>query len=352
MNYIKKATLLIMFISCLLSISSISYAAKTENYSFETAQQIITRNRLPFYFEEDNQTKYYHTDIICDGSIELEVEFPKKCDFNVSLYDGKKNLLFEYTGNQTDSAHSKRMGTQKGDDFYVVVHGKKAGRFYINYNFKEYSWAKGNNSFEKAFPINVDGNKQGYSRSSKKVDYYKVIIPEPGYLYINYYRESDYKHYHHIAVYDEKHSQLWKKDILYKDRTDSPYFKVPKGCIYIKVNGANSSIYTITTYFTKASKKTPRTPENFRLYEMKKSMKVAWKAPFSNVSGYQIQYALNYKFTDKLKSVRVNDPKATSTKITGLSDGTTYFVRIRAFYTVNNKTYYSSWSDSYTASIQ
>ena len=80
-------------------------------------------------------------------------------------------------------------------------------------------------------------------------------------------------------------------------------------------------------------------------------MKVAWKVPFSNVSGYQIQYALNYKFTDKLKSVRVNDPKATSTKITGLSDGTTYFVRIRAFYTVNNKTYYSSWSDSYNAWI-
>ena len=347
MKQLKKATLLIMFFTFLLTFSCISHAAKSENNSFENAQKIFLRNRFPFYQEKDNQTKYFYADINYDGSIMLSVDFPKKCDFSISLYNGNQQLLYKCTCQNDYYVESEQIGVLKGDKFYVVVQRKKAGSFYINFNFKECSWPKGNGSFEKALPLNVEDTIQGFARSGKDSDYYKITIPEPGYIYISYHRKSDYKNHNYIALYDENRTVLWKKDLLYEDQVKSPFFKVPKGLVYIKINGANRNIYRFQTRFSKASIKIPNIPKLLGLYAIKKGMKVAWNKPFGNVSGYQIQYTMDGNFKKGLKSVRINDPDATTANITGLLSSTTYFARIRSFYTVNGKTYYSHWSSGH-----
>lgn len=76
----------------------------------------------------------------------------------------------------------------------------------------------------------------------------------------------------------------------------------------------------------------------------KKSKKifVSWKKK-AGASGYQIQYALNKKFTKKKKSVNATKNKYSKT-IIGLKKKKTYYVRVRGFKSYKGKKYYGKWS--------
>lgn len=60
------------------------------------------------------------------------------------------------------------------------------------------------------------------------------------------------------------------------------------------------------------------------------------------VSGYQIQYALNRKFTKGKKTVVQRSNKAS--KLIKMKKKKTYYVRVRAYNKSNKKTYYGRWS--------
>ena len=73
-----------------------------------------------------------------------------------------------------------------------------------------------------------------------------------------------------------------------------------------------------------------------------KKILVKWKAQ-SGVSGYQIQYALNKKFTKQKKTKNVSKSAKKKT-LTGLKKGKKYYVRVRAFRKKSGKTKYGSYS--------
>ena len=70
-----------------------------------------------------------------------------------------------------------------------------------------------------------------------------------------------------------------------------------------------------------------------------KKLKVTYKT-VSNASGYQINYATNKKFK---KAVTIKTKKTTYT-LKKLKKGKTYYVRVRAYRTVDGKTYYGAYS--------
>ena len=74
-----------------------------------------------------------------------------------------------------------------------------------------------------------------------------------------------------------------------------------------------------------------------------KKMQIKWKKK-SSVTGYQIQYATDKKFTKNKKTVTVSGKNTTSRKITGLKKKKTYYVRIRTYKKISGKRYYSDWS--------
>ncbi len=75
----------------------------------------------------------------------------------------------------------------------------------------------------------------------------------------------------------------------------------------------------------------------------KKQIKVTWKKK-ANVTGYQVQYATNKKFTKNKKTVTVKGAGKTSKTIKKLKSKKTYYVRVRTYKTVNGKKVYSKWS--------
>ena len=74
----------------------------------------------------------------------------------------------------------------------------------------------------------------------------------------------------------------------------------------------------------------------------KKKMVVSWSWK-TNVAGYQIQYALNKKFTKKKKSKWAGKWKSAKT-ISKLKKGKKYYVRVRAYRKKSGKKIYGKWS--------
>ena len=76
-----------------------------------------------------------------------------------------------------------------------------------------------------------------------------------------------------------------------------------------------------------------------------KQFKATWKS-VASIDGYQIQYSTSSAFSSGNKTVTVNGYKTTSKTIKNLKSKKKYYVRIRAYKTINGKKQYSSWSKS------
>ena len=83
----------------------------------------------------------------------------------------------------------------------------------------------------------------------------------------------------------------------------------------------------------------------------KKTIQVQWKK-LSGVTGYQVQTALDKKFKKGKKTYTVKKAKTTKKTIKKLKSKKKYFVRIRAYKTVNGKKYYGSWSKAKSVKVK
>lgn len=73
-----------------------------------------------------------------------------------------------------------------------------------------------------------------------------------------------------------------------------------------------------------------------------KKLQITWKKAVG-VSGYEIQYAKNKSFTKNKKTVKAKSSAKKKT-IKKLKKKQKYYIRIRAYKTINNKKVYSTWS--------
>ncbi len=83
----------------------------------------------------------------------------------------------------------------------------------------------------------------------------------------------------------------------------------------------------------------------------KKSFKATWKS-VASIGGYQIQYSTSSSFKSGNKTVTVSGYKSTSITVKNLKAKKKYYVRIRAYKTINGKKYYSAWSSKKTVTTK
>lgn len=82
-----------------------------------------------------------------------------------------------------------------------------------------------------------------------------------------------------------------------------------------------------------------------------RKIKITLKKKVKGAVGYQIQYAMNKKFTKAKKSKDVNKWTLAET-ITGLKKGKTYFIRVQAYLLVGTKKVCGAWSSVKKIKIQ
>ncbi|MBQ9965745.1 MAG: fibronectin type III domain-containing protein, partial [Clostridia bacterium] len=96
---------------------------------------------------------------------------------------------------------------------------------------------------------------------------------------------------------------------------------------------------TKTLYFKINPVKTSIT----KLTAAKKALTVSISKKTKQVTGYEIQYATNKKFS-KAKKATIKSYKTTKTTLKKLSSKKTYYVRVRTYKTLGKTKYYSGWS--------
>lgn len=114
--------------------------------------------------------------------------------------------------------------------------------------------------------------------------------------------------------------------------------KVGRATAIIKFKGKYSGKIK-ATYTIK-----PKTTAIKTVAKKSNGVMVTWKKQSKQVSGYQIEYATDKKFTKDKKTVLVKGTSKTAKTITGMNKNKAYYIRIRTYKTVNGKKYYSSWS--------
>lgn len=82
----------------------------------------------------------------------------------------------------------------------------------------------------------------------------------------------------------------------------------------------------------------------------KKKLKVTWKKD-KTISGYQIQYSTSSKFTKDKKTITVSKSSTSKTIKTSKSNKK-YYVRIRAYKTIDGKKVYGSWSSTKSVKVK
>jgi hypothetical protein len=125
----------------------------------------------------------------------------------------------------------------------------------------------------------------------------------------------------------------------------------------------NVGTYTVTIKFKgnySGTKKLTYTiqPKATKLSSVKagsKSFTAKWSKQTTQTTGYQIQYSTSSKFT-KATTKTVKKNSTTSLKVSKLTKGKKYYVRIRTYKTVKvngkNTNIYSSWSSAKTVTVK
>ena len=85
---------------------------------------------------------------------------------------------------------------------------------------------------------------------------------------------------------------------------------------------------------------------------LSKGFTAKWNMRIAHTSGYQLQYALNSKFTSGAKIVTINKKTTVSKKVTKLKPGRKYYVRVRVYKLVDGKKIYSAWSKAMTVTTK
>ena len=81
-------------------------------------------------------------------------------------------------------------------------------------------------------------------------------------------------------------------------------------------------------------------PVKLKVHAKKKKVNVSWKK-VNQATGYQVKAATNKKFTKNKKTVNVKKNKA---NLKGLKPNKKYYIKVRAFKTIDSEKYYGSWS--------
>ena len=82
-----------------------------------------------------------------------------------------------------------------------------------------------------------------------------------------------------------------------------------------------------------------------------KSLTVKWNAS-SVFTGYHLQVATDAAFTKNVQTITIGDPATSSKTISGLTTGTTYYVRIRSYHVFGGMTYFGGWSDPLSGTVK
>lgn len=333
MKKTKKLTSVILSIIMLISMLTGTLTAYANSINQSLSFGVTTGGRLSGYRDSESEEDYYKFSLSSYTTLCLD-------------YDSEFNRI---------SYNMQNIKIIKAADYSDYTKGKA-----VNTYFESNAEGNGNYAWcDKTFSL--------YSGS-----YYLVIHATPD-QYINW--EVDYQFSLTPTVNTLKNLKAsatnssaklsWTGDLGAKgyqiqQKTSSGYKNIKTttstSCTIKSLSSACVYTYRIRGYNLVDNKKYYGKWKT--VTAVTKPSKVSIKAPTTNskhqiiakwnkqqrVSGYQVQYCKNKNCTNVIATKTVSGQSKTSYTGKNFTKNRTYYVRVRAYKTVNNKKYYGSWS--------
>lgn len=190
----------------------------------------------------------------------------------------------------------------------------------------------------KILPEVVKGLKAKATASEIKLTWSKTALAD-GYII--------YKYNSKTKKYEEKARTSKLTHTFSKLKSAKEY------TYYIKAYKATEDETVLSAEFSSVSATTK--PSKVKLSSLKSTKKnqmaVTWKSV--SATGYEVQYSTSKKFTEKTtKKVTVKNAKAKKTTLKKLKSGKKYYVKVRAYKTVDGKKLYGAYSEVKTVKVK
>lgn len=247
----------------------------------------------------------------------------------------------------------------KGDSHY--------GKYKIKASFQSfYTNEIEPNNYDTPMSVSLNSNVTGAFTEQDRVDWYKFVISENQNIQISFlcYTSFNFKLYN--SDLSNEICSKWQSGGDINSPTKSSYeFSLKSGEYYIYLSNKdyrgdfykgkynidvsvvndvtqnsslNSSSGSINKKVKKPKKPTIKTPSTNK----KHKITAKWSR-VSGCDGYQVQFSTKSNFKKNLTKKTVSSQKKTSCTVK-LKKGKKYYIRVRAYKTVNGERYYSSWS--------
>lgn len=320
-------------------------AAKISSYDPSKVNEISFRKYDDFYY-----------DLNSVGSIEVKLKYKESVKLNPFIFNTNainNKIIWSSSKPSSVSVSSNGTVTMKGEQGATITAKAEDGscKDTIRIEFAGYNpytvVFKGNGATSGSMPNQVIEMLDFTSLNANK-------FVRTGYVFQGWATSASgpvlYENKELVYMLDS--SRLGKTVTLYaKWKLNHTHnystIKVTKPATYASA-GEKQVKCTVCGAVKKESipKKVLSVPTGIKLTSKKKSFTVSWKK-HSTATGYQIQYSISSKFTSA-KTVTISKNSTVSKTIKSLKSNKKYYVRIRAYKTIDGKKYYSSWSSAKT----
>ena len=339
----KMVNSLLLSIAMLIGTLSASVNAYAVGFVEDAKSVELNTVYTDFYSEDDpivsmaiNNYCYrsYRFTIPQRGKIRIFLESKNDAYFAWSIYIYSANNLTDYILWSTHNADIK-YNSEKGTYYnYVDVNLEKGTYFLVKEYCNQYNYSS---TFYGTYDIQFS-----YSPSISKPTSLKVSSRSTSSLGLTWGKVGDIDGYQ----LQRKSGDSWN---TLTNTTSNSYtvsslksgtkydFRVRS---YVDVEG--TKYYSGWKTLTTATK--PSTPSIKNPSTNKKHQIIAKWNTVSACTGYQVQYSKKKNFSSVITTKTVSGKSKTSYTGKNFTKGKTYYVRVRAYKTVDGTKYYSSWS--------
>lgn len=357
---------LVMLIGITAGIDLSAYASstvyETENNDYFSSANLITIGNVIKGSSSRSDADFFKFEVTKGGKISFAVESyvdrSQKSDSIIKLYDsnyeeaedGTNHLIF-YNENLGYGAETYEFMIQPGTYYLrMYVYQSEKANYSIKNNLKpsNQTYSGRNDYSTDAFSVplgktiygQADTYFSSFDRGSwdRNYDWYKFVLPSSGKISIKY--SMNRNAYGHRVFTVQLFKNVQDDDIL-RQYNDSRETKVErtitanlsKGTYYIAI--ASDPRDMITYSFNIGY--TITAPSSLNVSSRSTSaLKLSWSG-VSGASGYQLQHKSGNSWKTNTTT------SSTSYAVKGLSAGSAYQFRVRAYKKINGKSYYSSW---------
>ncbi|MGN0522350.1 MAG: fibronectin type III domain-containing protein [Eubacterium sp.] len=329
---------LVMLVSC-LGIGSYSALANTKSTATvielnKTVAASVDSQNLNYWIKfVPTKTAYY--EFVCKTPVDTG-------SIGVSIYDATGDWVGYNVFDAFTEDYSTACKMTKNKTYYFVLEGDGTA-YTTNVTLKEHT----KHTLEVwTFPAYYDANDASERYDGGKISfcacgYYTedatYYYPKTITLSTKTYTYNGKKKTPKVTVKDRKGNVISSSNykVTYKNNT-----KPGQATVTVTFNGVKYEGTMTTTFTIKPKKQTLSSVKSNK----SKQITVKWKKD-SNVSGYQVQYSTSSKFTSGTrKTITISKNTTTSKTISKLKSNKKYYVRVRAYKTIDGKKVYGAWS--------